>query len=222
MAAECQTYAQASNATLFENACAIQKSLVNPAVTAGLKTCCVGGGGVHTTADGCFTYCNITSSYDGLYWQFCLLDVLDTSDAAIIFADNDFEDFSGCTDDDESGTGAATTVPVGNIATTWLGEGQTLTISSGGAAISTAVLPVGDFLSAAFGGDSTTTSGVTRTKSSPTGKATGSTTTSGKPSGTTSGPASTSSKPSKASAGISFSKAGAAVVVGLALFTALL
>jgi hypothetical protein len=111
---------------------------------------------------------------------------------------------------------------VGNIATTWVGKGQTLTVSSGGAAISTVVLPVGDFLSAAFNGDSTTTSGVTQTKSSAMGKATGSTTTSGKASGTISGPASTSSKPSKAPVGISFSKASAAVVVGLALFAALL
>ena len=39
---------------------------------------------------------------------------------------------------------------------------------------------------------------------------------------TTSGPAVTSSEPSKTSAGVSFSKAGAAVMVGFALFTVLL
>jgi hypothetical protein len=43
-----------------------------------------------TTDDGCFSYCNITSSYDGLYWGSCLLDNLSASEAAILFAnDND-------------------------------------------------------------------------------------------------------------------------------------
>jgi hypothetical protein len=93
-----------------------------------------------------------------------------------------------------------TTIPVGNIATAWIGEGQTLTISRARAAVTAEFLPVGDFLGA-FGADPTTT---------------------GKPSGTTSGPAATSSKLSKASAGTSFSEAGAAVMVGFALFTVLL
>lgn len=106
----------------------------------------------------------------------------------------------GCTDDDESRTNTATTVSVDNTATTWIGEGQILTISRAGAAVTTEVLPVGDFLGA-FGADPTTT---------------------GKPSETTSGPAATSSKPSMASAGVSFSKAGAAVMVGFALFIVLL
>jgi hypothetical protein len=39
---------------------------------------------------------------------------------------------------------------------------------------------------------------------------------------TTSGPAATTAKPSMASAGVSFSKVGAAVMVGFALFTVLL
>jgi hypothetical protein len=93
-----------------------------------------------------------------------------------------------------------TTIPVGNIATTWIGEGQTLTISSAGAAVTAEVLLVGDLLGA-FGADPAMT---------------------GKPSGMTSGPAATSSKLSKASAGTSFSEAGAAVMAGFALFTVLL
>ncbi|KAE9370794.1 hypothetical protein N431DRAFT_442585 [Stipitochalara longipes BDJ] len=219
MSEVCQTYLQASNASLFENACAIQKSAITPEVTTALKTCCVGGGGVQTTADGCFTYCNITSTYDGLFWGFCLIDNLSTSEAAILIGDDNDGDWSGCTDDDLFSNSSATTVPVGNIATTWEAEGQTLTISSGGAAVTTEVLPTGPFLSAfltgIFGGDSTTTSGVTKTGTTkPTGTVTG------KASTTTGGPASTSTKPSKASGGLSLSKAGAAVVVGLALFTA--
>lgn len=92
MSSVCQTYLQASNTSLFDNSCAIQKSAVTPAVLTGLTTCCVGGGGVHTTDDGCFTYCNITSSYDGLFWEFCLLDNLSTSEVAILFADDNDAD----------------------------------------------------------------------------------------------------------------------------------
>ncbi|PMD46637.1 hypothetical protein L207DRAFT_507538 [Hyaloscypha variabilis F] len=217
MSASCQTYAQASNASIFDNSCAIQKSLITPDVTTALKTCCVGGGGVQTTSDGCFTYCNITNFYDTFYWNVCLLDNLSTSESAILFED---EDGSGCDEDLFSGNSSATTAPVGNIAMTWVGEGQTLTLSSGGTAIETTVLPTGQFLSAylssIFGGDATpTTSGVSETGSpKPAGTA------SGKASTTTGGPASTSSKPNKASGGLSVSKAGAAVVVGLVLFTA--
>jgi len=171
---------------------------------------------VQTTSDGCFTYCNITNFYDTFYWDVCLLDNLSTSEFAILFED---DDASGCAEDLFSGNGSssATTQPAGNIATTWLGEGQTLTLSSGGTVVETTTIPTGDFfsqyVSELFGGldSSTTTTGVSTTGGTkPTGKA----------STTTTGPASTSSKPSKASGGLSFSKAGAVVMVGLALFTA--
>lgn len=224
MSSSCQTIDDAfTNAALFENACAIQGSALTPTISTALKTCCIGGGGVQTTPDGCFTYCNITSTLDGVYWSFCLVDNLDTSTSAQLFVDNDY---THCIDDDELGTAGsstATTVPVGNIATTWLGEGQTLTESSAGSAVTTIVLPVGNVLSAFQSEfDQTTSSGATTTKSSSSGTATGATTTSGKPSSTTTGPASTSSKPSKAAGGVSFSRAGTAFVVGVAIFSVLL
>ena len=219
MSASCPTYTQASTDSVFSNSCAIQKNFITPDVTTALKTCCVGGGGVQTTSDGCFTYCNITGFYDTFYWSVCLLDNLPTSESAILFED---VDASGCDEDLFSSNSSATTVPAGNIATTWLGEGQTLTLSSDGSAVETTTIPTGDFfsqyVSGLFGGldsSTTTTTGGSQTSTpKPTGTA------GGKASATTSGPASTSTKPSKASGGLSFSKAGAVVVVGLALFTA--
>ncbi len=72
-----------------------------------------------------------------------MVDNLDTSESVTLFFDNDFV---RCNNDDESDSWSATIVLVGHVATTWLAEGQTLTFSSAGAAVTTEVLLPGPLL----------------------------------------------------------------------------
>src|SRR6266498_4501398 len=128
----CATYASFPNTT-FPNSCVIGKASLSKPISAALKTCCVGGGGVKTTSDGCFTYCNVTSGVDGIYWQECLLDNVTPADIAAVDENN-----MGCNPSDIS-FGDNVTIPDGNIASTWSIPIETLTLKSDGVIVTTVV-----------------------------------------------------------------------------------
>lgn len=187
----------AVNSTLT-NACAIQDSSASSQVKDALKTCCVGGGGPKMTSDGCFSYCNTTSIYDELHWSYCLLDILGQD----LFSLDD----GGCTNDFDL---TATTIPVGNIATTWNPRGQTITFTESGTT-EVVTLASGDPFAIS------TSSNPAATTSPPTGRP--STSSKNSPSSTSTALTASNTSSAGSSNRVSNSKFGIAVIVGLVLF----
>ena len=189
--------------TIFNDVCVATDILHNATaysiVQAGLKTCC-GLDNVYTTDDDCYTYCNITTPYDTVMLNNCLLDTLDTDTSDSI----NFDCFPFAWE-----LSSTMDTTAGKIATTWTYPDQTVTVTESNGAVKTETFDYsGNLLTG-----TAPSSGPIATATSSTAKTTSPSTTSTRSTSTTASP--TSSKSSGAP-GIRLSY-GTTVLVALSL-----
>jgi hypothetical protein len=120
MAYACIDVDSLSNVT-FNDVCVASNLLHNetawPIIQDALLTCC-GRTNVHTTGSGCYTYCNISTPYDTVMINNCLLDTLDQDTSDVL----DFDCFPFAWE-----LSSTTDTRAGMIATTWSFPDQTFT-----------------------------------------------------------------------------------------------
>ena len=161
--------------TIFHDVCVATDILHNETaysiVQAGLKTCC-GQDNVFTTDDDCYTYCNITTPFDTVMLDNCLLDTLDTDTSNSI----NFDCFPLAWE-----LSSTMDTTAGKIATTWTYPDQTVTVTETNGAVETETFDYsGNLLTG-----TTSSSGQTATKTTGTAKTTSPLTTSTRSTSTT-------------------------------------
>jgi hypothetical protein len=152
------------NATIFNDVCVATDFLGNTTafsiVQAALKTCC-GPDNVFTIDNDCYTYCNITTPFDTVMLNNCLLDTLDP-DTSI-----DFDCFPSAWE-----LSSTMDTTAGKIATTWTYPDQTWTETASNGAVTTQTYNYwGELLTgtaASPGSMATKTTGTAKLTSAPT------------------------------------------------------
>jgi hypothetical protein len=193
--------------TTWNDVCVVSNLLQNSTAYGiaqkALTTCC-GPNNVFTTDDTCYTYCNITTPYDTVMINNCLLDTLDYDTSSSL----NFDCFPFAWELNATYT---TNTDAGKIATTWTTlPYQTFTFTS----------PDGDIYTETFDGSgnlltgtpvTTTSTGAGKTTSSAGSTATATTTTGTKSTSTTPSPTSSKSA-SRAASGMRLSYGTGALV----------
>ena len=117
--------------TIFNDVCVATDILHNVTafsiVQAALKTCC-GSDNAFTTDDDCYTYCNITTPFDTVMLDNCLLDTLDTDTSDSI----NFDCYPFVWE-----LSSTMDTTAGKIATTWTYPDQTVTVTETDGAVKT-------------------------------------------------------------------------------------
>jgi hypothetical protein len=117
--------------TIFNDVCVATDILHNVTafsiVQSALKTCC-GSDNVFTTDDACYTYCNITTPFDTVMLNNCLLDTLDTDTSDSI----NYDCFPLAWE-----LSSTMDTTAGKIATTWTYPDQTVTVTETNGAVKT-------------------------------------------------------------------------------------
>ena len=152
--------------TIFNDVCVATDILGNGTafsiVQAALKTCC-GSHNVFTTDDDCYTYCNITTPFDTVMLDNCLLDTLDTDTSDSI----NFDCFPFAWE-----LSSTMDTTAGKIATTWTYPDQTVTVTETDGSVETETFDYsGNLLTgtaASPGSTATKTTGTAKTTSPPT------------------------------------------------------